>query len=161
MYAYNRCRKKTKAREINNLKRTHEQLHAQRAKRQKRIHALERKLKRSLNRAGKLLAECRESRAEIKALRDNQLHGIQRQRKWRGFRSHMTLAAKALTIDGLCTSNMSGKRWRDLLKAIGNHIVEEVEVDLKGASEYTCRQLMIEHDMVCLAHEKEELKQHT
>lgn len=109
-------------------------------------------------RISKVIAENKASKAEVDALRESQQHGIQRQRKGRSKRSHMTLAAKAFTIDALCVGNMSCARWRDIVAAFGKHLVEGVEVDLNGASEWTCRKLMMEHDMVCLAHEKEELK---
>ena len=63
----------------------------------------------------------------------------------------MTLASKGLTIDGLCAANMSGARWRELCAAFGRNLVEGEDVDLKGASDRTCRRT------VCLAHEIEEL----
>ena len=115
------------------------------------------RLWRSMRRISRFLAEGKESKAEVKELRKSQQHGIQRQRKGNGRRSHMTLASKGLTIDGLCAANMSGARWRELCAAFGRNLVQGETVDLKGPSDRTCRRILTQHDMVCLAHEIEEL----
>ena len=100
-----------------------------------------------MRRVSHLLAEGKESKAEVEELRKSQRHGIQRQRKGKGSRSHLTLASKGLTIDGLCAANMSGARWRDLCAAFGRNLVNGEDVDLKGASDRTCRRILTQHDM--------------
>ena len=152
-----RHRKKAKSKEAASEVKKRERVEAKLVKERKKNKRFGMRLYRSMKRIGRLLAKGKESKAEVKELRKSQRHGIQRQRKGKGRRAHLTLAAKSLTIDGLSSANMSGARWKNLCASFGRNLVLGEDVDLKGASDRTCRRLMSEHDMVCLAHEIEEL----
>ena len=107
-----------------------------------------------------LIAENKAFKDEIKTLRKSQgQSGIAAMRKGNKPRSHLTLAAIAMTLEGIEQGNVAACRWQPLCNAIQQHVAKPGEkVDLRAPSDRQVRRLMEMDDYIQLAHEKEELE---
>ena len=157
--AANRCKAKKRVKslqdEIRMLRQQNKRLQGQQAKSAKRKAVQKTTLWRHKRRINTLLQQNKDFKAEITNLRNQHGVGIQHQRKGKSPRSHMTLAAKALTLDALSAAGCSPQRWQGLCGAFGTHLVAGEHLDLRPCSDRTARRLIDLDDMICLLFEGE------
>ena len=144
--------------DVTDLQRQNTRLQGSHARAMKKKAANKVTLWRQKKRVRTLLQQNKDFKQEIHRLRGQATVRIQHQRKSKSPRSHMTLAAKALTLDGLAAAGCSPVRWQGLCGAFGTHLVAGEHLDLRPCADRTARRLIDLDDMICLMYEGEMLQ---